>query len=414
VIGDIEHRLLSKCVHTGMLEELITYGVEEHHFKDSACAKVWSHLVEYKRQYNACPSIRAVTDAFPDWELPIVSDPLSYVRDCFFREVKRRMAIESLREVIQATEDERVNNIDSIFYDAARQLAKALPSSLVSQYKHADTRLAKYLERTSRGLTLGIPTFNELTLGIRPHEYVSIVGWQGSGKSSLLLHIFFSAYCEGYKPLLISLEMEASAILRKLDAMAARVEYRALKSGNLEKNDIERLQAAAEKAKNASNDIIILDNLGKATVDRVYAEAVKYRPDLVGIDYISLLDAPKTSGASLWERVTHITGQLKWSARSLRIPYFGVAQTNIASFNVGAQLDNIAYARSIGQDSDIVFGLHQTKEMREEKRMEVRILKNRDGDLCPPVLMHWDMEYMDFSEWSLEKSFAPRVVNGGA
>jgi replicative DNA helicase len=166
----------------------------------------------------------------------------------------------------------------------------------------------------------------------------------------------------------------------------------------LSEPDVKKWESAAEKASRASNDIIILDDLGRCTVDRVYAEASRWKPDLLAVDYISLLTAPKSAGNQVWERVTYITRELKLLARTLRVPIIGIAQTNIGGASDGATLENIAYSRSVGQDSDLVFGLKDDKEMRANNKMVVRMLKNRDGRLCETEML-WNMERMDFREW---------------
>src|SRR5690606_12916251 len=112
----------------------------------------------------------------------------------------------------------------------------------------------------------------------------------------------------------------------------------------------------------------------------------------------------KHASGSMWEKITYITGGLKQVARTLRIPIIAIAQTNKESYDSGADLSNIAYSRSIGQDSDLVFGLHQSTEMRENDKMEIRMLKNRDGARCTTE-MKWKMSTMEFREWSPSDSF---------
>lgn len=158
-------------------------------------------------------------------------------------------------------------------------------------------------------------------------------------------------------------------------------------------------EEAAERVQQVPNDIIAIDDIAHCTVDHVYAKTVKYEPELVTVDYITLMDTSRSAGQSMWEKVTYITQALKQQTRSLKIPMIGIAQTNIDSAEEGAALQNIAYSRSIGQDSDLVIGLHQNQKMREEMQMEARLLKNRDGSVKNTHLL-WDMERMRFRPWN--------------
>jgi replicative DNA helicase len=166
----------------------------------------------------------------------------------------------------------------------------------------------------------------------------------------------------------------------------------------------------AAKAKKAKNDIIILSKIGKCTVDKVYSEILKYSPDLVCIDYLSLMETPRNA-KSMWEAVTYLTQHLKQLARTLPMPILSVAQTNIGGSTEGAQLDNIAFSRSIGADSDIVIGLGQRDEsMRKNHQMKLRLLKNRDGRILETDLF-WELETMTIRDWNIADAFRSNSQN---
>lgn len=403
-MADIERALLSKAAQTGQFEQLISLGLNEDHFEKPIHREIWNACLNHQRRYKAPLSFGELKNKFSDYEWGVSSDPLAYIKDQFVVSVKRRAAIDGIRSLAKIVDDSNeVENIDIHMLDVARQVSQAVPSSgKVARFSEMPQRISNYHETPLGGLPMGIPTFDNLTLGIQPHEYVSIVGYTGSGKSTLLQWVFMNAYCQGFTPMLISLEMDGEVLNRKWDAMAANLNYHALKSQELDKKSLERWEQYAERAANAKNDIIVLDDLGFCSVDKIYAETVRYQPDLVGVDYISLLKAPRHG--NFWEKVTMITQALKQNARTLRIPIVAVAQTNRNSAESGPKLDNIAYANSVGQDSDLIFGLQQTEEMKEVSKMEVSLLKNRDGPIST-TKMHWDMAHMQFKEWQTKDLF---------
>lgn len=378
----------------------------EKHFTDRKLGELYDRAQQHSRRYGSPPSFDVVCgwdDSFRHAD--DVVDSLDWTIAQFKRDAKRRYGIEVVRRFAKKIDDADPNELDvldEILLDEARQLSQLVPSQRVRRFSEMGDRIEEWKRRKAEGklpgMAMGIPSFDKHTLGIQKHEYVSIVGWQGTGKSTLLQLTQFNAYMAGHTPLLISLEMDAETIHRRFDVMATHVQSHAMKSLSLDPTAIGIWEKAAERAANASNDIVVVDDVGRCTVDRVYAEAVRWKPDMIGVDYVSLLDAPKSAGNAMWERVTYLTRELKMIARSLKVPVIGVAQTNIGSAQDGAKLDNIAYSRSIGQDSDLVFGLHADEEMKEKHKMTVRMLKNRDGSICEEDML-WNLDDMTFREW---------------
>lgn len=409
---DAERELVSKLVHSGSWEEALSSGIVEDHFEDAKLKEVFVKCVEHFRKYRSAPSAKTVRELCPDVTLDIVTDSVQYCIDQFVLTVKRRRAIDALRDLGTMLDDpSKIANIDALFLERARILAQLIPSTSTTKFSDMKGRVQQYNDQlaigaSAMGIPIGIPSFDAITLGIQKHEYISIVGWQGTGKSTLAQWMLFNAYMAGYTPMIISLEMEGGALMRKWDAMATHFKYSGVKGLTLSQQEVEAWEKSAERAAKAKNDIIVLDDVGRCTVDKVYAEAVRYKPDILCVDYVSLM-MPSRATSQMWEAVTMITQGLKQVARNLGVPIIGVAQTNRDSAADGARLENISYSRSIGQDSDIVFGLHRDDDMKAERQMEVRMMKNRDGRTASAKLF-WDLERMQIEEWSPKHMFAAK------
>jgi len=400
---DAERMLVAKAVHGDAVTELIAKGVQPQHFADPECRQVWEFLRDHLVKHKQPATLRVVRAQFPQVRIDPATKPLSFVLEKFIVAAKRRLAIEALRELADAANDEReVQRIDELFLYRAQELAQAVPSPSVGRFSQMKQRIADYHDKLKRGsktgIPLGIPDFDKITQGVQPHELLSIAGWQGTGKSTLMQYLVWQAYVTGVDaPLVFSLEMEKEALFRKFDTLATHFSYMALKSGTLDKRSVEEWKRQADRAEKASSDIVVIDDVGRCSAETVYAETVRHKPGLVAIDYVSLMDS--RDGQSIWERVTSITKALKQQSRSLKVPIIAVAQTNIGGATEGAELHNIAYSRSIGQDSDIVLGLHADSSMRELRKMELRMLKNRDGPIAT-VSMRWDVDAMRFEPWT--------------
>ena len=407
---DYERLLINKVAQTSRIENLLLDGIREEHFYDLELRKIFLFMVEHYKKYKQPPSFNTVKTQFSLHNFEIIDESVDYIKDKFIKQLKWRFAVDSIRDIAGLLDDpEKCEHVEEIFLERSRALAQLVPSANMARLSNLEERLLEYekpLDGT-QGIKMGIPAFDNVCLCIQPYEYVSIIGASGSGKSTLAQYLLMNAYLQNKTPMYISLEMESGALMRKWDTMLVdRLSYMELKAHTLEEKSKKALQNKAAELKKKVNeyktDILVLDDVRNCTVDRVYAELVRWKPDICCIDYISLMDSHK-QGTS-WEQTMYITQSLKQTARTLKVPIIGVAQTNRSSFQDGPQADNVAGSISIIQDSDIVLGLFSDRDMEKEKRMQVRMLKNRDG-MTRNTDLKWDMETMSFEPWRASHVF---------
>lgn len=407
---NIESALISKIISTGQLEEAVSKGVRDDLFADDECRDMFRYLTNHARRYKSPPSMEAVKNDKPDFLWEHTQDPLDYIIDRFNVLAKRRMANEMVVELAAACNDpERAENIDLEFLEVARKLAMLVPSGKVARMSEMESRIDEYERRAKEGdktgIPFGFPQLDEWTGGIQPHEFITVMGFSGLGKSTMLLAIAFNTWVQGYTPLIISLEMEAGTILRKFDAMASSLDYQKMKQLDLPKDQIKNWRKTAARIQEKTCDIPVIDNIRHCTPDHVFAETVRHKPDLVIVDYLSLMrsSAPSRS-SSMWQSLTEVTQDLKQNARTLKIPIVAAAQTNRSGGKDGAELDNVGYSISVTQDSDIILGLYADDAMKENREMEVRLNKNRDGRLGKFIAV-WNHETMEYRDKDLKDMF---------
>lgn len=402
---DYERSLVTRIIQTGEIENVIARGIDEEHFADEECQEVYLYSIDYLKKYKSAPSMKAVKEKFPAFEPELSEEPIEYLLDRHIVNVKRRMANEAIIELANAAEDdERAEEIDIEFLDISRQLATLVPTTAVARFSDMHKRIDQYKidkkEGNVWGIKMGIPALDEKTFGIQPHELIICAGWQGTGKSTLMQHISFSAYLQGLTTLFVSLEMDRGPLLRKFDTMAVNMSYRLLKSLALEDEAEERWEKWADEAEEGrehGQEIIIIDRIGSRTATGIYAETIRHKPDLVVVDYLSLLDTGKTGNDKQWQAIGQISRELKLNAQTLGIPIIAAAQTNRDSVKEGVKLETIAFSSSIGMDADIVLGLMQDDDMKAQELMEVAMVKNRDG--APgKATMDWKIDSMQFGE----------------
>lgn len=411
-MADYESQIISKTVSHGGIEKLLANGIQEDHFEDSDNRKVWGFLTKHVTTYKSTPSFDTVKERFPDYKFEIIEEPLDFVTHQFISLIKRRKAVESFRElakVLDENDPDEISKIDETFFEKAQELSQTVPASNVSKFSNMPERIELYEARKAAGVQLGIPygidALDDMTMGLHPHQYVTIAGFTGVGKSTLGLQLAVNHWRAGYTPLIISLEMDEEETYRKLDAMAAGLRQKALKKMELNNVEKESWEELAEKSKRLTNDIIVID-IDDATPERIFAETVRWKPDVVVVDYVQLMLGPKYLKTT-WEKVDHCSKALKRQARSLRIPVYGLAQTNAEAAEKGAKLTNLGGAKAIGFHSDLMLGLRQDEEDRAMKKMNVEVGKNRGGELGEFALW-WNHEKAEYRQWKATDAFAAR------
>ena len=412
---DLERALVAKIVTTGQLEDAISKGVRADLFADPDCLDVFQFIVDHARRYGSAPSMKVLQHEKPDFQPELVQEPLEYVIDQFFGVVKRRYAQDLVVDLAKLTNDPDLNGeLDMAFLDASRKLVTLIPSTKVHSFVSGmGERIEQYKEQKVSGRRVGVPfgfyTIDRWTGGIQPGEFAVVAAFSGTGKTTFMKTIAFNIWSVGLTPLFVTLEEDAKRIARTWDAMATSLDYQRMKDLDLAPKELEHWEEYREKLLKSSNDIPVVDKLRPCTPDHVLAETIRHKPDIVLIDYISLMrsNRPANRNMSLWQSVSEITQDLKQNAMQTGVPILAAAQTNRLGRKEGAELDNVASSISITQDPDIVIGLFADDEMRATNEMEIRVNKNRDGTIGKFRAV-WDHERKIFREKKLGDMFQRR------
>lgn len=388
---DVERSVLCKAISGRQLDALIQKEVVPEHFADQECREVFEMMCDHLSQYAESPGPEAVGDAFPSFPIIIGSESMDYYMDRFMKQVKRRKAIELYRDFGEACDDpERVGDIEIIAMEMASQLMEVVPHSRVGRWSEEEGRIEQYIRDKALGISHGMetnfPVIDECIVGLQPHELMVVAGWQNSGKSAVMQRFAWGFYNElGKRPLYISLEMSKEECYGRWASMATGIEHRAMRAMELAEDSAEfqkwREAAAQAREFRADRDIIVIDDLGSCTPDRVLVEARRYEPDVVFVDYLELMDPPRNT-SDQWQGIDMIGKQLKRNARlpinGKHIPIVVGAQTNANDGGSGADLSNISY-KSTGKHADIVLAIRRPEEYAAQGLLDLIVAKNRNG-----------------------------------
>jgi replicative DNA helicase len=403
---DAERALLGKAIHGQQLDAMVSAGIEVEHFADSDCRAVYATMREHLSRYGQPPTAEAINDRHPEFPITVSGEAVEYLIDRFLVQVKRRKAIELYRDFGEACDDpDRVLEIEVVAMEMASTLMDIVPSPRVGRYSEEENRIEEYIREKAmgkpRGMEIGFPDIDFHIVGLQPHEFMVVAGWQNSGKSLIMQRVAWHFYSVlSKRPLYISLEMSKEECYGRWTSMATGIEHRSLRAMELAEDSADfkrwRQTAAAAKQFRAERDILCIDDIGSCTPDRVLVETRRYEPDVVFVDYLELMDPPR-SGVEQWQGIDQIGRQLKRNARlpvnGRHIPVVVGAQTNADDGGRGASLTTISY-KSTGKHADIVLTIKRTEEMIAARQMELEIAKNRNGRRGVVQELHCDPSVM--------------------
>ena len=316
----------------------------------------------------------------------------------------------------------------SIYSRAAEAIAKLEPTGAKREPKLTDIlndlaeeiqqrELDKEYGRPNR-ITSGLSALDDVMYGgFAPGNLVIVAARPSVGKTALSLHMMKAAATAGHKAAMFSIEMTADELAVRMVSSVSE-EYDDENYGGLDRprrpiitpykiangfdtpEDWDRFESAVG---NIEKLPIIVNDYARDLRDIISRMTVLNKQGLCDIAYIDYLGLIKQAAADpktpLYQQIADITGTLKATAKSLRIPIVLLCQLNreAAKQNKSPQLYNLRDSGSIEQDADVVLMLNQTPGPKLPD-LEVWVRKNRQGEKDFGIQMRPNDNYTDFKE----------------
>jgi replicative DNA helicase len=274
------------------------------------------------------------------------------------------------RIVTEVLDDERSHGRKT-----AREVADAV-------YSEAEQYLRDPLSSGDvRWMSTGWPDLDRHLGGLRAGLYV-VYGVPHTGKSWFALHVAQAAASLGKRVMFFSLEMTAEHLVRRMCMAHARV-----RSDSYERGDMTPDQFAAfvERAADvAERWDMVFDDTSESIweiVAAIYREHRSKRLDLVVVDYLGLVECPRSENRNL--QVGGLTRKLKLLSRAIGAPILVPHQ--ISDKQIAARADKRPQVSDgyesghISQDADVILGLYRPGLYNDVQQnlLNVIVLKDR-------------------------------------
>ena len=408
----VERGFISKLVETKDFKLLKDQQIEPY-FLTGDNRRVYQFISKTFKETGEVPTPRVLNQKFPSYELEehevegttTVGTDESLLYWCKELRVKakhNKMA-DITEEVAKMLDEGKTEDAYALMKKGVWKIEdEIVESSSVDITKHTEDRKDKYLERKRNkgmmGIPTGIPHLDYILKGLVDETLTTLIANTGVGKTWFIVLLGAYAMLAGYKVVVFITEMSTDIMQDRFEAMLFGMmygdfNYKDFKAGNLSPEAEERYFEFLEDDLPKLEPLVIETATGISSVVSVIE---REKPDLVLIDGAYLME-DEQGAKDDWLRVTHITRDLKKTAKNWHIPMVinTQADKNTAK-KTGPELGNIMYAQSIGQDSDNVLALFRDEVMINDKEMGVKVLKQREG-ILGKVVISWDFDRMKFN-----------------
>jgi replicative DNA helicase len=368
---------------------------------------VWEGLKSYYLKFKAVPDVSVLQERFKDFEPEAVKGETAYYLD----QLKNEYLAGRLRNLLlQSGTSLKTNASSRVVADMQKELSSL--SRLTNNVRDVDLTDFKLAEKHfesvknrsdamggSPGIMTGFKAIDyAYPTGMAPGHLIVMIGWAGRGKTWMASYLACKAWEQGFKPMIISLEMTP-------ENMRDRI-YTMLGSGLFKASDFARGQVdissfddwGSKKFAN-KNQFILVSNegTGQVTPQTVQAKIDQHKPDLVILDYHQLFN--DSSGAkSEVERNRNISRDFKLLAVRNNIPIIDITAAtmdDISDQDTPPMLSQVAWSKAIEYDADMAMAVHRTPDTNI---IEVVSRKNRHGT-----------EFAFYLDWDLNRGIVKEV-----
>lgn len=389
--GPTERLFIAAALQCGDMQPIVLNGVHESWFRSHR--EEWQWVESYWRQYRVMPSpdVFATTWQLVDphdgsaADLPFLIDKL---RDDYLAE---SMAI----HLTAASKRLGAGDSAAAVLDELNQFGTQLAASASGDLRHESAltddwtialdEVTRRWRRRHDGL-VGIPTgFRALDAhmgGAQPGELWVVAARISQGKSWTLIKMASQAVLSGHRVQYDTLEMSrAQMALRAQVLMARELGMQPKQVTDLIHGvvDLPKYEHYTNEIASQIPGVLIINDTprDRVTVDLIAAQVQRNRPDVVYVDYITLMK--KKGVGDAWQEVADISGGLKSLAIEEDIPIIVAAQMNRAgAVHEMPGMEHLAESDSIGRDADAVIVLKQESKHVTKMKLD-KWRHGRDG-----------------------------------
>ena len=350
---------------------------------------VWDGLKSYYTKFKAVPEVGILQDKFKDFDPDIkATAETAYYLD----KLKNEYLTAKLKNII-------IQSGASLKEDAASRVIANMQSQLstlskftnnvrdvdVTDFELAGKHFQAVKERSAimggaPGILTGFEAIDKAyPTGMAPGHLIVAIGWPGRGKTWFTSYLACKAWEQGFKPMIVSLEMSPEDMRNRIYTMMGSGLFRAsdFARGDV---DIDNFNSWGKNKFENKNGFVLVSSEGMSDVsaNTIQAKIDQHKPDLVILDYHQLFtDTKRSNGAT--ERNMNISREFKMLAMTNNIPVIDITAAtmdDVSDQDGPPILSQVAWSKAIEYDADMAIAIHRYPDTN---LIEIVSRKNRHG-----------------------------------
>lgn len=283
----------------------------------------------------------------------------------------------------------------------------------------------------NRGQSTGLKDLDRAILALFPADYCILAGRPGTGKTVMATTISTTFAKSGLGVAFFSLELIWEVLTLRMLSAESRVEFSALRMRDIRGSDWPALITAAT---NLSKLPLYIDDTPGNYIEDILSRCLRLRRDiesgrvpgckrlgLVAIDYLQLCRT-KTKGETREREVSHMSQQVKYLAKELRVPVVVLSQLKRPDATAKVkppQASDLRESGSLEQDADTIILLWKPAE---DDDPEAIIAKARNAPAGTKVAFKFEgstMRYLnadhlddEIEDWSAQFKYGDNGLDG--
>jgi replicative DNA helicase len=360
---------------------------------------IWEGLKSYYYKFKAVPEVGVLQEKFKDFEPVAVKAETGYYLD----KLKNEYLTSRLKSVI-------LQSGSSLKEEAAARVLADMQSKLAALGRFTNNvrdvdvtdfdAAAKHFEAVkqrsavmggSPGILTGFDAIDKAyPTGMAPGHLIVAIGWPGKGKTWFTAYLACKAWEQGFKPMIVSLEMSPETMRDRIYTMLGSGLFRAsdLSRGDINLDDF---RSWGQKRFDGKNSFVLVSNegMGEVTPATVQGKIDQHKPDIVILDYHQLFNDNKRSNSEV-ERNRNISREFKLLAVTNNIPIIDITAAtadDISDQEEPPMMSQVAWSKAIEYDADMAMAIHK---YNNTNMIEVVSRKNRHGNEFD-FYLDWDI-----------------------
>jgi replicative DNA helicase len=372
---------------------------------------VWEGLKSYYHKFRSIPDVSILVEKFNDFDPVDTKAETGY----YLEQLKNEYLTSKIRGLLlNAGSSLKGHAASKVIADMQKELnGLSRMTNNVRDLDLTDFELAeKHFDAVksrsdamggSPGIMTGFKAIDyAYPTGMAPGHLIVMIGWAGRGKTWMSSYLACKAWEQGFKPMIISLEMTPENMRDRIYTMLGSGLFRASDFSRGAIN-IDTFDSWAKDKFKDKNSFILVSNegTGEVTPQTVQAKIDQHKPDLVILDYHQLFNDSKKSNSEV-ERNRNISREFKLLAVRNNIPIIDITAAtmdDISDQDAPPLLSQVAWSKAIEYDADMAMAVHRNPD---SNIIEVVSRKNRHGS-----------EFAFYLDWDINRGIVNEIYDVG-